>query len=178
MGYIIISMPKRETSLRIREVILQSGKYSDMIIAKQGSEILRIAESRELSLVICGPRFSDMGYEELVCSLPRRIPVLLLTKDAALIPFSDAVTKLLLPLRVGDLFDTLEKLVPVSQKKVKAKPTRSAAEKKKIDEAKQLLMDRNSMTEPEAFRYLQKNSMDTGRTMVETAEMILLLYKK
>ena len=45
----------------------------------------------------------------------------------------------------------------------------------KIDKAKLLLMDRNDMTEPEAFRYIQKTSMDMGRTMVESAEMILML---
>ena len=31
------------------------------------------------------------------------------------------------------------------------------------------------MSEPEAFRYLQKNSMDFGRTMVESAQMILAM---
>ena len=32
------------------------------------------------------------------------------------------------------------------------------------------------MSEPEAFRYIQKISMDTGRRAVETAEMILISY--
>ena len=36
-------------------------------------------------------------------------------------------------------------------------------------------MERNGMTEPEAFRYIQKNSMDMGRTFVESAQMILTL---
>ena len=36
-----------------------------------------------------------------------------------------------------------------------------------------LLMARNNMTEPEAYRYLQKNSMDMGRTLSETAHMII-----
>ena len=43
-----------------------------------------------------------------------------------------------------------------------------------IEKAKLVLMDRNGMTEPEAFRYIQKVSMDTGRKSVETAEMILI----
>jgi len=38
-----------------------------------------------------------------------------------------------------------------------------------------LLMERNHMTEQEAFRYIQKSSMDSGTNMVETAQMILLL---
>ena len=31
------------------------------------------------------------------------------------------------------------------------------------------------MTEPEAFRYIQKCSMDSSTNMVETAQMIILL---
>ena len=62
-----------------------------------------------------------------------------------------------------------------SRSKKPKKPPRSDAEKKLIDDAKRLLMERNDMTEPEAFRYLQKTSMDTGRGMTDTAEMILLM---
>ena len=46
------------------------------------------------------------------------------------------------------------------------------------DQAKKLLMDRNAMTEPEAFRYIQKTSMDTGRSLVESAQMVLTLLRE
>lgn len=52
---------------------------------------------------------------------------------------------------------------------------RSEAEQKIIEEAKALLIERNGMTEPEAFRYIQKSSMDQGRTMAESAQMIIML---
>ena len=61
------------------------------------------------------------------------------------------------------------------KQKPKPKPQRSEEEKKLIEKAKLILMDRNGMTEPEAFRYIQKSSMDMGRTMTESAQMILLL---
>ena len=38
-----------------------------------------------------------------------------------------------------------------------------------------MVADRDHMTEQEAFRYIQKSSMDSGTNMVETAQMILLL---
>ena len=60
------------------------------------------------------------------------------------------------------------------RKKKKEKPKeRDPREKKIIDEAKKLLMERNHMTEEEAHRYVQKCSMDSGNNMVETAEMIM-----
>ena len=52
---------------------------------------------------------------------------------------------------------------------------RSEKEQKMIDAAKKLLMDRNSMTEEEAHRYMQKCSMDSGTNLVETAEMVFAL---
>ena len=40
---------------------------------------------------------------------------------------------------------------------------------------KKLLMERNQMSEEEAHRYIQKSSMDTGTSIVETAQMVLSL---
>jgi len=43
-----------------------------------------------------------------------------------------------------------------------------------IERAKGLLMERYSLTEPEAFRRIQKRSMDTRKSMKEVAEAVLL----
>ena len=117
-----------------------------------------------------------MGYEEMVSNLPEGIPVLLLTKNAALLPFSEAVTKLMMPFRGEELIGAIRSLMPVQPHKKPRKPMRSPEEQRKIDNAKQLLMQQRTLTEPEAFRYLQKTSMDTGRTLLETAEMVLYVY--
>ena len=45
--------------------------------------------------------------------------------------------------------------------------------RKTIDRTKGLLMDRHGLKEGEAFRLLQKGSMDTRRTLVEVAKEIL-----
>ena len=52
---------------------------------------------------------------------------------------------------------------------------RSTEEKAVIDQAKALLMERNHMSESEAHRYLQKNSMESGTNMLETAQMVLMI---
>ena len=54
---------------------------------------------------------------------------------------------------------------------------RRESERKVIEEAKALLMERNHMTEDEAHRYLQKTSMDSGNTLVETAQMVFALMR-
>ncbi len=53
--------------------------------------------------------------------------------------------------------------------------TRSALETRKlVDRAKGVLMDRHGLREDEAFRRIQKLSMDTRKSMREVAEAILL----
>ena len=87
-----------------------------------------------------------------------------------------------MPFKVQDLMSTLE--IMLSQyyrwrKKQKKKPkARSEQDQKQIVTAKELLMDRNHITEEEAHHYIQKISMDSGTNMVETAEMILELNGK
>lgn len=51
----------------------------------------------------------------------------------------------------------------------------SAEEQGVLRRAKMLLMKRNRMTEAEAHRYLQKTSMDAGRTIMESAQMVTML---
>ena len=45
--------------------------------------------------------------------------------------------------------------------------------RKVVDRAKGLLMERMGMTEPEAFRWIQKTSMDRRLTMREVAEAVV-----
>lgn len=176
MGSIIVSMPNPDNAIRIKEIVQNSGLCEEVIICKQGSEILAKIENQQVHLVICTIKFSDMGYEELSSYLPPTVNLLLLTKNAALVPFSSNVVKLLMPFKTEDLIGTIRTLLPDQYYNRKKKKTgRTVEEQKIIDDAKQLLLDRNDMTEPEAYRYIQKVSMDTGRTLVESAQMILLL---
>ncbi len=53
------------------------------------------------------------------------------------------------------------------------RPRRNEEERALVEAAKQLLMERNGMTEEQAHRYIQKQSMDTGARMTQTARLIL-----
>ena len=85
-----------------------------------------------------------------------------------------------MPFKVHDLVDTVSMMghtIIRRQKKAKQKPKeRNAEETALIKEAKELLMFRNNMTEEEAYRYIQKCSMDSGTNMVETAQMVLTMF--
>ena len=65
------------------------------------------------------------------------------------------------------------------RRKRRAQPKiRDEGEQAVIARAKEVLMERNHMTETEAHRYVQKCSMDSGTNMVETAHMILDIMKQ
>ncbi|MCR4704442.1 MAG: ANTAR domain-containing protein [Lachnospiraceae bacterium] len=176
MGGIVVAMPKQKDAGRIAEWIKRSDIWEEIITCDNGSEVLRTIESREISLVIASRKLKDMGYEELYHYLPHDVNMLLLTKIADCELYSSNVIILQIPFKVGDLLNSVRMLLPTGYRRTKKKPAvRSDGDKLTIDKAKLLLMDRNNMTEPEAYRYLQKSSMDMGRTMAETAHMLLTL---
>jgi len=176
MGDIVIAMPKFDDANRLRNIIKGSDIWEDSIICTKGSDILNVVGSREISVVICTKKLPDMEFSEVANYLRAGIYMILLTKDDSICPSSSNVQKLMMPFKSTDLIGMVKSFLPsgVSRDKPR-KPKRSLADQKIIDEAKALLIDRKSMTEPDAFRYIQKTSMDTGRTMVESAQMIIMM---
>lgn len=179
MGTILIAMPRTEDALHFESLIKKHGLMFETVICNTGSEVLRVSNDRDYGIVICTKNLKDMVYSELADYLPPSFYIIVLTKDATVETFSDRMIKLLLPIRTSELVSTIEMINAgfSRPKKRKEKPyrTKSKEENQIIERAKQLLMERNGMSEQEAFRYIQKTSMDTGRRSVETAEMILLL---
>lgn len=174
MGAIIVAMPRPEDSERIASIIRQSGIWADTLMCSSGAEILRRVEDMDIGLVICTRKLKDMGYEELHEYLPAGLNMLLLTKDIKIDLYSGNIIILQIPFRPADLVSSIRMLLPDKMSGDRKRPAlRSALDKQTIDKAKALLMARNNMTEPEAYRYLQKNSMDMGRTLSETAHMII-----
>ena len=53
---------------------------------------------------------------------------------------------------------------------------RRCTNEKIIERAKGILMERENLTEREAFRIIQKNSMDTGSKMIDVAGNIIIQY--
>ncbi|MDD6327725.1 MAG: ANTAR domain-containing protein [Eubacteriales bacterium] len=180
MGSIIIALSKTENTNTIAGIIRGSGLPYDISICDTGAQVLQVANNRDFGVVICSKRLRDMSYIELADMLPECFGTVIFTKDASVECVRHNMVKLMMPFHKSDLLDTIEMVTANFVRKPKKKrelpPKRSDDEKKLIDKAKLVLINRNGMSEPEAFRYIQKNSMDCGRKFVETAQMILTLY--
>lgn len=182
MADIIVAFPKLEDARKLRGLLARNG-YEVSVVCDSGAQIVSAVNALDGGIVICGTRFSDMHYSEIHEYLPKGFQMLLLASPAKLADCDvNNLMALPMPFKVQDLMSTLEIMLGEYyrwKKRQKKKPkTRSEEDKKKILRTKELLMERNHMTEEEAHRYIQKISMDSGTNMVETAEMILELNGK
>ena len=135
-------------------------------------------------IIICGYKLSDnMLYSELYEYKPKSFEMLLVASKNLWDDCQDNdIVCAAMPIKVNDLINTIEMMLQVQvrrRKKKRMQPKRrSPQEQKVIDDAKAILMEKNNMTEPEAFRYIQKCSMDSGNTMVESASMVIGIYSE
>lgn len=179
MTNIIVAFSKLDDAKSIKNILMRSG-FQVISVCTTGSQVLSTCGDWDNGILVSGYRFADMMYEELRECLPSTMEMLLVSSPNHWIsPAPKGVVCLPMPLKVHDLVNTLQMMVQAQvrrRKRLKAQPrARSEEERILIERAKILLMERNSMTESEAHRYIQKCSMDSGTNMVETAQMVMSL---
>lgn len=178
MNSIIIVMPRPEEAGKLRDILSSRGYAGAFVCTTAAAAISRAHES-DSGVVICGHRIRDMHYTQLAECLPEYFELLLLATRQELDNSPPGMMALAYPFKPNDLTGTvglmLEQLRRRLGKKKGQPRKRTEKEQNYINNAKWVLMERNNMSEEEAFRYIQKASMDSGTGMAETAQMILLL---
>lgn len=177
MTNVIVLFPKIEEAKNVRNLLVRYG-FQVPAVCTTGAQALAQADALGGGIVVCGYRYADMIYSELRDCLPPHFEMLLVASKQVLSEGAGSgIVCVPMPIRVQDLLNTLEMMaVQVEQrrKRLRQKPkVRSEEDRKVVSEAKRLLMERNHMSEEEAHRYLQKCSMDSGRNLVESAQMVL-----
>lgn len=177
--HIIVAFPKLEDAKNLKNVLKRNG-YDDILACNSASQVIAAANESDGGIVLCGYRLTDMHYSELYGYLPKEFRMVLIASPAKLQECSIGnIFCLAMPIRTHGLISTIEtiymELIRPKRKALRPQPKkRSENERKIIDEAKTLLMERNHLSEEEAHKYIQKLSMDSGNNLVETANMILL----
>ncbi len=178
MGSIIVVLPKMEDAKRIRDMLGRYGLTASLLCTT-ASHVLSNVRDMDSGVVICSYRLPDMHYTQLAAYLPEYFEILLLTSAAEQANCPTGMMSLVYPIKPCDLAGTVEMMLAQQERRLRKKrtvpPKRTEREQNYINNAKRVLMERNHMTEQEAFRYIQKCSMDSGTNMVETAQMVLLL---
>ena len=128
----------------------------------------------ERGVLLCSYAMSDMNASELYRIMPEgfEMVVLLSARQRAVFD-GEGMLCLDIPINRRDLIDTLMMLTETHKPMVVKPDSRSEGDREIISKAKALLMERNGISEPEAHRFLQKQSMNSGQSLVCVAMNIL-----
>lgn len=181
MENVIVVFPKIEDARNIRNILVKNG-IDVYAVCTSGAQALEYLNMLNSGIVVCSYRFSDMYYTQLRECMPSDYDMLLIASKGHWLDSDDIIVKLGVPIRPFDLINTVHMMFEAQLRRRKRRnsmPTiRSDEQMKVIKEAKAILMDRNHMTEDEAHRYIQKCSMDSGNSLVESAHMVICLYRE
>ena len=170
----ILAFEGEKTAERVRD-ILEGAGLATCLVCHSAAEVKRLIHKQHIGIVICGYKLRDETAENMAEDLPLTCSVLVLAVQSYLdLMCGDNVFKLAAPVARNDLLSSVRMLLQVSHKMERfVRPQRSGEETALIQAAKAVLMDRHSMTEEQAHRFLQKKSMDSGARLTQTAQMVL-----
>ena len=183
MGNIIITFLRINDAQNIRNILVRNG-WGNVSICTSGAGTLAMADQLESGVVICGYRLPDMAYMQLKEDLPAGFQMLLIASNSVMTGASSAeVTHMETPLKVQELIQTIHFMEEDAARRRRKRRPDYKARKKAIhaeleQQAKELLMKSNHISEDEAHKYLLRTSMQSGRNLFETAQMVLLLKNK
>lgn len=182
MSGVVIACKDNAMCEKLRTVLLSAG-IEVLGTATKGASALHIASRfyEDGGVLLCSYSMSDMTASELYKIKPDNFEmVVLLSARQRSIFRGKGMLCLDVPINRNDLIETLGMLIEHKWTQLnnfgrsEQKPAeRTEEEKELIFKAKSLLIDRNHMTEPDAHRFMQKKSMDSGETLVSVAQKIL-----
>ena len=182
MTGIIVALPKPEDAKNLKNLLMRNG-ISVTGACTTGAQAIALADGLNEGIIICGYKLADMIYAQLHQDMPPGFEMLLIVSQHIIGGgmVQGGIMCLSMPLKVHDLINTVDMMTRAIERKrrrQKSKPKeRSNEEIRLIKDAKEVLMNRNHMTEDEAHKYIQKCSMDSGTNLVETAQMVLTMMK-
>ena len=180
MGGVIIVSKDSGMCDKLTRTLMSAG-IDVLGVATSGASALQhaVRYDRDNGVLLCSFSLGDMTAAELYRLMPDGFQMVVLLSARQKAVFSDGEMLCLdIPIRRADLIDTLRMLtdMPKSQRtpeQEKRPDPRSESDRELIRRAKALLMERNNLSEQEAHRFLQKQSMNTGQTLVNVAKNIL-----
>jgi response regulator NasT len=184
---VVVAEDEALIRLDLVEMLTEAG-YEVVGQAGDGEAAIEIAEKEKPDLVVMDvkmPKLDGISAAERIAN-QRIAPVVILTafsqrdlveraRDAG------AMAYLTKPFTIEDLMPAIELAVSRFQeiKQLDAEVTDLQDQlkaRKIIDKAKGLLMSKLNLTEPQAFKWMQKTAMDKRRTMVEVSNIIIEEY--
>ena len=167
MKDIIVVYPKKDTALAIRSLIEKSGFHVTHVCAL-GSSALELAHQRQDGVIVCPFVMRDITAAELAEQVPQGFDIIALSKNGSEQYMGNMIT-LPVPMERDDFLNTVHMLASSKSGFTR----RTGQEGEYISKAKEALMNLKDMTETEAHKFLQQESMKSGKKITAVAMDIL-----
>ncbi len=176
MGCVIIAMPQMMDAERLAGSLRSQGE--DVRLAcDTGAAVLKKTDEADSGVIICGYKLKDMSHIELCDMLPDYFEMILVASASKWDMSKDGIMKLGMPFKISELVRMTELLLSQIDARLKkggkGPGGRNAKQQALVEEAQHLMMERYGMERTEAYRYIQKQSMNSGDSMVDVAKNIL-----
>lgn len=179
---VIVALQNLDTAEKISLLIVEAG-YKVLTICNSGHELIRKCMAMSPEIVIISYKLNDMTILDVYNTLNNNCSFLAIVNETykSFVQDKTDIFCITNPISKRILINSLE-LICQSNKKVfklreKVNDLQTAMKERKIIErAKGILMEHENLTEREAFRIIQKNSMDTGSKMIDVAGNIIIQY--
>lgn len=174
MRQVIVAFERQSNCDRLRESIERGGEFS-CVVCRTADQVRRAVRKLRLDLVVCGFKLGEESCESLFYDLPQRCSMLMVAPQARLeLCEAEGIFKLQAPVRRSELLASVRLLAQLHRSGRDEGPARRSQEEQElVERAKAVLMDRHGMTEEQAHRFLQKQSMDNGARLTDTAKLVL-----
>lgn len=190
MCAIILAIPNQTSAKHIATLLRRHGIDCPIFYATSAASTVRQATASDGGIVIATPTLSDTSYTELYDLLPERFSLLILTRDEGLDILGSRMACITLPIRGLELARQVKIILqgerkeprasrplPLHEKKSPPPRVRTQQEEAVIRRAKNILMAKGNLTEDAAHRTLQQKAMQERRTLLDVAQLLVLLHQ-
>ncbi len=183
-GEILLVMRQGKISSQVERLITSLG-HRVTAVCHSGGNAIRTASVRKFDIVLCSSSLPDMSGLDLAVDLAQqnRASVLLITSADEKVYIESKfdgydITCLVKPVSKMVLQNSFEMAMKFRQRLYGVARERDRLQKTLdrraiVAKAKAVLMEKYDMSEPEAYRALQKSSMDTGVPIREVAQTVI-----
>ncbi len=170
MARIIIAGSSEQSRAQLARLLSSSGHPVYRLCAG-GGELRRVLNDCDDGLLILAGQLPDCSADELFWDYGSQVQILLIAKPPVLEACEEAgIFRLSLPASQQTVLGAVEMLTQLHQMRL---PKRAGDDRELVEKAKQLLMRRDGLSEPQAHRALQQYAMNHGLRMADYAAQII-----
>ena len=170
MARIVIAGSTEQSRTQLARLLSSSG-HPVYRMCTHAAELRRVLNECDDGVLILAGQMPDCGADELFWDYGSQVQILLIAKPPVLESCEEAgVFRLALPCSQQAVLGAVEMLIQMHRMRL---PKRPADEKRLVEQAKDVLMRREHLTEPQAHRLLQQTAMNRGLRMADCAAQII-----